>query len=38
MNRMHLEPQYAIPAAPKRGTDACGLRADFSRDAGDSSD
>jgi hypothetical protein len=34
MNRTHFEPQHAMPTTPKRGADACGLRADSSRDAG----
>jgi hypothetical protein len=38
MKRTHPEPQHAMPTAPKRGVDACGRRADFSRDASDSID
>jgi len=34
MNRTRIEPQYAMPTTPKRGADACGRRADFSRVAG----
>jgi hypothetical protein len=34
MNRTHFRQPSALPTTPKRGADACGLRADYRRDAG----